>query len=156
VASNIVQGIGFLGAGLILHTRNRTVGITSAATVWVVASIGMACGAGLYLESLLSTIIVFISLKFIGLLEAHSNWKRFVMLYEVRGRDEDRMFTAILHTLDSEHLRMNLVERQDLGSIHRVTFSVATSGTLHHMLLTQLTANDATDTVLAFRDDQED
>jgi len=47
VASNIVQGIGFLGAGLILHTRNRVLGLTSAATVFVVASIGMACGAGL-------------------------------------------------------------------------------------------------------------
>ena len=48
VASNIVQGIGFLGAGLILHTRSRVLGLTSAATVWVVAAIGMACGAGLY------------------------------------------------------------------------------------------------------------
>ena len=47
VASNIVQGIGFLGAGLILHNRSRISGLTSAATVWVVASIGMACGAGL-------------------------------------------------------------------------------------------------------------
>src|SRR5208283_4910314 len=47
IASNIVQGIGFLGAGLILHTRSRVLGLTSAATVWVVAAIGMACGAGL-------------------------------------------------------------------------------------------------------------
>ena len=47
VASNIVQGIGFLGAGLIIHNRSRVSGLTSAASVWVVASIGMACGAGL-------------------------------------------------------------------------------------------------------------
>jgi len=45
IASNIVQGIGFLGAGLILHHRDRVSGLTSAATVWAVASIGMACGA---------------------------------------------------------------------------------------------------------------
>ena len=55
VASNIVQGIGFLGAGLILHTRNRVLGLTSAATVWVVAAIGMACGAGLYIEAAIAT-----------------------------------------------------------------------------------------------------
>src|ERR1700687_4507139 len=42
VASNIVQGVGFLGAGLILHTRNRVLGLTSAASVFAVASIGMA------------------------------------------------------------------------------------------------------------------
>src|SRR5580704_12638369 len=58
VASNIVQGIGFLGAGLILHTKNRILGLTSAATVWVVAAIGMTCGAGLYLEATTATIIV--------------------------------------------------------------------------------------------------
>ena len=70
VASNIVQGIGFLGAGLILHTRNRVLGLTSAATVWVVAAIGMACGAGLYMEAVMATVIVLLSLQFIGLLES--------------------------------------------------------------------------------------
>ena len=94
VASNIVQGIGFLGAGLILHTRNRVLGLTSAATVWVVAAIGMACGAGLYLGAAVSTAIVFVALRFIGLLEAQSGWKRFPMLYEVRGSDQKTMFAS--------------------------------------------------------------
>src|SRR5579864_1632174 len=84
VASNIVQGIGFLGAGLILHAGNRVLGLTSAATVWVVAAVGMACGAGLYVVSLIATLIVFFALRFIGLLEARSSWKRYPMLYEVR------------------------------------------------------------------------
>ena len=83
VASNIVQGIGFLGAGLILHTRNRVLGLTSAATVWVVAAIGMACGAGLYVEAAIATAFVYFALRFIGLLESRSGWKRFPVLYEV-------------------------------------------------------------------------
>jgi putative Mg2+ transporter-C (MgtC) family protein len=58
VASNIVQGIGFLGAGLILHNRSRVSGLTSAASVFVVASIGMACGAGLYAAAAVAAIIV--------------------------------------------------------------------------------------------------
>ena len=66
VAANIVQGIGFLGAGLILHTRNRVLGLTSAASVFAVASIGMACGAGLYLEAVLATLIVLLSLQLVG------------------------------------------------------------------------------------------
>jgi putative Mg2+ transporter-C (MgtC) family protein len=57
VASNIVQGIGFLGAGLILHNRSRVSGLTSAASVFVVASIGMACGAGLYAAAAVAAII---------------------------------------------------------------------------------------------------
>lgn len=156
VASNIVQGIGFLGAGLILHTRNRTLGMTSAATVWVVAGIGMACGTGLYVEALLATAIVFCSLKFIGVLESTANWKRFVMLYEVRGVDEERMFSAILGVLDAAKVRLSIVEREKLGAIERVTFAVSASAPLHHTLLTQLTASDATDTVVAFNDEQED
>ena len=57
IASNIVQGIGFLGAGLILHTKNRVLGLTSAATVWVVAAIGITCGAGLYIVAALATVL---------------------------------------------------------------------------------------------------
>src|SRR6204780_5748971 len=69
VAANIVQGIGFLGAGLIMRNRFRVSGLTNAATVFVVASIGMACGAGLYVPAALATIIVLVALTAIGMLE---------------------------------------------------------------------------------------
>jgi putative Mg2+ transporter-C (MgtC) family protein len=156
VASNIVQGIGFLGAGLILHTRNRTLGMTSAATVWVVAAIGMACGAALYLEAAIATGIVFCSLKFIGLLESWSKWKRYVMLYEVRGSDEKKMFADILLVLDRAHMRLNIIERDVLGAVERVTFSVSASAARHRQLLGELNASDATDKVVSYRDEQED
>src|ERR1700730_4101307 len=74
IASNIVQGVGFLGAGLILHARNRVLGLTSAASVFGVASIGMEGGAGLYREAMLATGIVLLSLQVIGLLEAKLGW----------------------------------------------------------------------------------
>jgi putative Mg2+ transporter-C (MgtC) family protein len=67
VASNIVQGIGFLGAGLILHNRSRVSGLTSAASVFVVASIGMACGAGLYAAAAVAALIVIVALEVVGL-----------------------------------------------------------------------------------------
>src|ERR1700761_7294055 len=80
VASNIVQGIGFLGAGLILHGRNRVLGLTSAATVWVVAAIGMTCGAGLYLEAFAATVLLLASLQVVGLVEFRIGWHRYPML----------------------------------------------------------------------------
>jgi putative Mg2+ transporter-C (MgtC) family protein len=156
IASNIVQGIGFLGAGLILHTRNRVLGLTSAATVWVVAAVGMACGAGLYVEAAISTLIVYAALRFIGVLEARSNWKRFPMLYEVRGSDQTTMFAEILAVLDREHLRLNIVERDTVGAQERVTFSISASDGRHKKLLAELNASDATDKVVAFRDEEED
>jgi putative Mg2+ transporter-C (MgtC) family protein len=156
VASNIVQGIGFLGAGLILHTRNRVLGLTSAATVWVVAAVGMACGAGLYVEAAIATLIVYFALRFIGLLESRSTWKRYPMLYEVRGADENNMFADIFAVLDREHLRLNIVERDKVGELERVTFTITASGARHIQLLAELIASDATDHVFAFRDEEED
>ena len=156
VASNIVQGIGFLGAGLILHTRNRVLGLTSAATVFVVASIGMACGAGLYVEALISTAIVVFALRFIGLLESRSGWKRYPMLYEVRGGDQARMFAAILAVLDHEQMRLNIVERDTVGELERVTFTLVANSHRHELLLAELVASDATDKVVAFHDEEED
>jgi putative Mg2+ transporter-C (MgtC) family protein len=156
VASNIVQGIGFLGAGLILHTRNRVLGLTSAATVWVVAAIGMACGTGLYVEAAISTAIVYSALRFIGLLESRSRWKRFPMLYEVRGSDDKSLFADILKVLDKGHIRLNIVERDRVGALERVTFTISASRDRHTQLLAELRASDATDQVSAFRDEQED
>jgi len=156
IASNIVQGIGFLGAGLILHTRNRVLGLTSAATVWVVAAIGMACGAGLYVEAGIATGIVFVSLRFIGLLESRSGWKIFPMLYEVRGPDENTMYKDILCALDKAKLRLNIVERDTVGAQERVTFTVSLNAARHRQLLANLIACDSTDHVASFRDEEED
>jgi putative Mg2+ transporter-C (MgtC) family protein len=156
VASNIVQGIGFLGAGLILHTRSRVLGLTSAATVWVVAAIGMACGAGLYLQSVIATGIVYCALRFIGLMESRSGWKRFPMIYEVRGSDEITMFEEIFAVLDKEHLRLTILDRDTLGAVVRVTFTLSASSDRHKVLLEELIASDATDKVVAYRDEEEE
>jgi putative Mg2+ transporter-C (MgtC) family protein len=156
VASNIVQGIGFLGAGLILHSRSRVLGLTSAATVWVVAAIGMACGTGLYLQSAIATAIVYCALRFVGLMESRATWKRFPMIYEVRGGDEITMFEEIFAVLDKEHLRLTILDRDKLGAIVRVTFTLSASRERHKVLLAELIASDATDKVVAYHDEEED
>ena len=156
VASNIVQGIGFLGAGLILHTRNRVLGLTSAATVFVVASIGMACGAGLYIEAALATAIVVFALLVIGVLEGKSGRTRFSMWYEVRGDDEKALYVAILSVLDREHIRLSVVEHSSVASIERVTFEVLASAVTHKRLLSELRASLATGRVEVFRDPEEE
>ncbi len=69
IASNIVQGIGFLGAGLILQNRYRVSGLTSAATVFAVASVGMGAGAGLYVTATLATATILIVLEGVGVLK---------------------------------------------------------------------------------------
>jgi len=180
VASNIVQGIGFLGAGLILHTKNRVLGLTSAATVWVVAAIGMTCGAGLYIEAAIATVLVLVSLQTVGLFETKLGWKRYPMIYEVRanvgtvltkevvGADraeamaEDvaasmhRMQRAILKVLDSIGQRLSVLERSNVAGMERVSFTVIATQKEHATMLSQLRESDATDQVVAFRDLEEE
>lgn len=69
IAAQVVTGIGFLGAGTILHTRGAITGLTSAATIWVVAAIGLTTGAGYYYEALGATATVMIVLRGLGWLE---------------------------------------------------------------------------------------
>jgi putative Mg2+ transporter-C (MgtC) family protein len=57
VAAQIVTGVGFLGAGALLQTRKHIRGLTTAATIWLVAAIGMAVGAGVYFVAIFTTIL---------------------------------------------------------------------------------------------------
>jgi putative Mg2+ transporter-C (MgtC) family protein len=58
IASGIVAGVGFLGAGAILHRHGGVEGLTTAAAMWVAAGIGLATGAGMYLIATIATIII--------------------------------------------------------------------------------------------------
>lgn len=66
VAAQIVSGIGFLGAGAILHGRGSVVGMTTAATIWVVAAIGFTIGAGYPFTATIFATTVLVVLKMIG------------------------------------------------------------------------------------------
>jgi putative Mg2+ transporter-C (MgtC) family protein len=63
IAAYVVVGIGFIGAGTIIRSSDRIIGVTTAASLWVVSSIGMACGIGFYLAAVIVTIISFITLR---------------------------------------------------------------------------------------------
>lgn len=156
IASNIVQGIGFLGAGLILHNRDRVSGLTSAATVWAVASIGMACGAGLYVPAIFATVLVLVVLEFIRLLEYGANLKLYTVTYEVRGGDAAQMTGALLAVMDSENRRLVGVENDPVGSLARLSFSVSASQRAHRRLQAAFAASPAIDEVHAFRDPEDE
>ena len=73
IAAQVVTGIGFLGAGVILHVHGRIEGLTTAATLWATASIGMACAFGMYVLAILTTILIY------GILALRHvpGWKKF-------------------------------------------------------------------------------
>ena len=66
VAAQVVTGIGFLGAGLIIHRGSRVRGLTTAAAMWAVSAIGVAVGVGFYLEAVFSALLIFFVLYILG------------------------------------------------------------------------------------------
>lgn len=63
VAAQVVSGIGFIGAGTIIFQKHVIKGLTTAAGLWVTSAIGLACGSGLYLLSVASTLLVLLCLE---------------------------------------------------------------------------------------------
>ncbi|MEQ4481323.1 MgtC/SapB family protein [Cohnella silvisoli] len=71
LAAQVISGIGFLGAGAILRNGSSVSGLTTAASIWVVAAIGLCVGAGFYFVSAVSTLFVLVSLFVLNKLEKH-------------------------------------------------------------------------------------
>jgi putative Mg2+ transporter-C (MgtC) family protein len=69
IAANIIPGIGFLGAGVILFAEGKLKGLTTASSIWVSASLGMAVGTGEYILAMVTTMIVIIVLAFFARLD---------------------------------------------------------------------------------------
>lgn len=80
IAAQIVTGVGFLGAGAIIQDRGGVHGLTTAATIWFVASLGMACGAGFYELAVIMTLLAVFVL--IGLRQIQRPLKHYVQKHQ--------------------------------------------------------------------------
>jgi putative Mg2+ transporter-C (MgtC) family protein len=101
IASNIVQGIGFLGAGVILRERGNVVGLTTAATIFAVAAMGMAAGGGLYAVSGISCALILFALVLLFYVEDWLNLKPRYMLFRIFVDRAENMVTDV-HRIFSE------------------------------------------------------
>jgi len=107
IAAQIIPGIGFIGAGSILHARGDLVsGITTAATIFVVASVGMAVGGGLYLIAVFATLLILGVLLLLGGIERFLNLKIMVHAYEVSGRSAELVTSNVNGILEPLHFMM--------------------------------------------------
>jgi putative Mg2+ transporter-C (MgtC) family protein len=124
IAAQIIPGIGFIGAGSILHTRGLTTGLTSAATLFVVASVGMAAGGGLYLTALFATVLVLLTLFFVGQLEETFNLKLLMSSYEVTGSSVEEISNEVNRILENHRRLMQNINTGNTGQHVRLQFDV--------------------------------
>jgi len=138
IAAQIIPGIGFIGAGSIIHARAGVTGLTSAATLFVVASIGMACGGGLYAPAVFATVMILLSLVLLGRMEEHFSLKTFTAAYEVTGQDSERVIGAINSLLEDEHKVMQSVSVGRVNEKSKVQFTVEGTRKEHESLQARL------------------
>jgi putative Mg2+ transporter-C (MgtC) family protein len=124
IAAQIIPGIGFIGAGSILHARASVTGLTTAATLFVVASVGMAAGGGLYLTAIFATGIILIALVVLGGMEHAFSLKSLITTYEVTGHNVDGMLREVNRLLDAEQLTMQSVHIASVDQDFRLVFAV--------------------------------
>jgi len=137
IAAQIIPGIGFIGAGSILHSRgNLVTGLTSAATLFVVASVGMAVGGGLYLTATFATALILLCLFLLG--RAEQRFKVLVNTYEVTGSSTDVINTEVNLVLEQIHSMMQNVRVAVTPRHVRLQFDVEGTGKEQDVVLRAL------------------
>ena len=126
IAAQIIPGIGFIGAGSILHSRGSVTGLTTAATLFVVASVGMAAGGGLYLTACFATVIILLALAMLGRLERAFSLKTILTTYEVTGHNVDSMLRELNRLIDDEKLTLQNVHLAAGEPESRLVFAIDT------------------------------
>lgn len=106
IAAAVVTGVGFLGAGMILRNKGGIFGLTTAATVWLVAALGMGIGMGQYLLVAAATILVLGVLWAIPLLQNHIRARQ-NLTYEVMISSPDLKYEELLALMKRNNLQVS-------------------------------------------------
>jgi len=138
IAAQIIPGIGFIGAGSILHSRGSVSGLTTAATLFVVAGVGMAAGGGLYLTAIFATMVILVALNLLGRMEERFSLKSLTMTYEVVGASAEDLVSRVNQVLEEERRIMQTVQVGRSNSHYRVQFKVDATQKEHDSLLSKL------------------
>lgn len=121
IAAQVVSGIGFLGAGVILRNGNKIKGLNTAATLWCVAAIGVLCASGLILEATLGTIFVLLSniiLRLASLLIMEKVKKdeneKYTIRINCKKEKEEKVRNNFAKIIDSNNLVLSSFERSEI------------------------------------------
>ncbi|HYO46213.1 MAG TPA: MgtC/SapB family protein [Gemmatimonadota bacterium] len=107
IAAQIVSGIGFLGAGTIIQSRGSVHGLTTAATMWVLAGVGLAIGSGAYGPALATTLILLATLAAVGWVETHLTQRRHFVYFHVIADRRPGLIDEVNNLADRERVSID-------------------------------------------------
>lgn len=138
IASNIVQGIGFLGAGAILRERGSVTGLTTAASIFAIAAIGMAAGGGLYAVSGAACAMVLGALIFLVYIEGWLDLRPRYMLFRVSTPCSVDMVAEVHKIFSAENIMLDNFQVSMTGEKNLIQFDAEVSHRQQEKLLAAL------------------
>jgi putative Mg2+ transporter-C (MgtC) family protein len=141
IAANIVTGIGFLGAGVIMHEANRVKGLTTAASVWVSAALGMGIGSGAYLISFTATALVLVVMRIFARLERSIATRHELRRYQVSLPCDFSKVNQVEERMRACGLRVSTSQRMKQAGLLVCTWD-ATGSTARHSTFIEQTVVD--------------
>ena len=139
LAAQVVAGIGFLGAGVILQARGSVTGLTTAATIFVVGAVGISAGEGLFGLAVFSTVLIILVLVVLRKVETAVLKRARLFHYHLKTPDPTEFLESLLNLLEKENLRLEDFDVKELPDHqHEVRLSVVTSLDGNRILLRQL------------------
>jgi putative Mg2+ transporter-C (MgtC) family protein len=137
LAAALVQGLGFLGAGAIIHGRNSVMGLTTAALMVVVAGVGLAAGAGAWVLAISATVLTLVMLTTFGSLERMLHTKCQSVTYSLRTADPSQLLVELNRVLGEHKVRLQGVHVASDEGGQRIDFATCASADLNNTLLTR-------------------
>lgn len=134
LAAQVITGVGFLGAGTIIFTGKSIIGLTTAASIWVVMAVGLAIGAGFYLPAIISAVMVLLILWGLSIVERryvnHRRHCTFAVTTEVGTRIEG--FQSLFNQFGAKLMNVQFADVKDENPLNeirlqRVMFTVILS-----------------------------
>ena len=141
IAAQIVSGIGFLGAGTILQARGSITGLTTAATIWVVAAIGMAVGARAYVEAVGSALLVGLSLVVLARVEDSLIRRQRTHRYSLTLQPSLDLLTLVESTFREQGLKVEGETIEKTADGFEATFDISGPARLHGPVMRMLAAH---------------
>ena len=143
IAANIVTGIGFLGAGAILRDGPRITGLTTAATIWLAAAVGMSIGGGYWLLALATTLAAVLVLVVFPLIERWIDGLRHTHAYVVHCALDPDIYTELDRLFSASGVKVYARRRTKADGSMVCTWSTVGRPRCHEALVTQLMAHPA-------------
>lgn len=143
IVSNLIPGIGFIGAGAIIRERGTVVGLTTAATIFMVASIGMAVGAGLAVTGIFTTLVILAALIVLGWVEDRFSLKTRLLTFRLTTSHMEEVMAGTHQVLAEMKVGMQHFQVFRVGAEYVLEFDADVSYSQERQIVGKLSALEA-------------